>query len=292
MDIEDLGAQTDEAICKLHDEAVKCGELRYRDPATGYLVFTSESLRSRGRCCGCGCRHCPYNHENVSMKKRAANISAPAMLHGSLPTSSPVDLLFWSGGKDSFLAARALRREHIASGEGSLVLITTFDAKARQVAHQEVDIKNIVRQAQALDLPLLGVPLWPHVRYEVRVREALELLARQGVPVRRVCCGDLWLEHVWQWRVDALAPAVAEVLPGATLHAPLWKVPYEQLLADLASSKVPCIVCAVTGEHGVRMGDTFDGGLVESLSADCDGFGENGEFHTLAKVWDVDQALP
>jgi hypothetical protein len=30
----------------------------------GYRVFTSEYLISRGYCCACGCRHCPYIENN------------------------------------------------------------------------------------------------------------------------------------------------------------------------------------------------------------------------------------
>ncbi len=26
----------------------------------GYMVFTETYLLHRGKCCGCGCRHCPY----------------------------------------------------------------------------------------------------------------------------------------------------------------------------------------------------------------------------------------
>jgi hypothetical protein len=26
----------------------------------GYLVFTAHFLTKRGKCCGSGCRHCPY----------------------------------------------------------------------------------------------------------------------------------------------------------------------------------------------------------------------------------------
>lgn len=31
----------------------------------GFLVFTEAYHRKRGRCCGSGCRHCPYGHEAV-----------------------------------------------------------------------------------------------------------------------------------------------------------------------------------------------------------------------------------
>ena len=105
VDIEDIAA--------LHAKACSAGEPTYIDPATGYKVMTSETLSKRGKCCGCGCRHGPYNHANVAMEKRPARISAPALLHGDFAdlTKDGIDILFWSGGKDSFLAARALTRD-------------------------------------------------------------------------------------------------------------------------------------------------------------------------------------
>jgi len=30
-----------------------------------YMVFTAAYHLKRGYCCGSGCRHCPYGHENV-----------------------------------------------------------------------------------------------------------------------------------------------------------------------------------------------------------------------------------
>ncbi len=31
----------------------------------GYRVMTESFLKKRGWCCGCGCRHCPYDYENL-----------------------------------------------------------------------------------------------------------------------------------------------------------------------------------------------------------------------------------
>jgi hypothetical protein len=31
-----------------------------------YIVFTEKYHLQRGYCCGNGCRHCPYNYENVA----------------------------------------------------------------------------------------------------------------------------------------------------------------------------------------------------------------------------------
>ncbi|MBK6930837.1 MAG: hypothetical protein IPH12_08150 [Saprospirales bacterium] len=30
----------------------------------GYMVFTAYFLQRRGKCCGSGCRHCPYRKQN------------------------------------------------------------------------------------------------------------------------------------------------------------------------------------------------------------------------------------
>lgn len=38
----------------------------------GYMVLTEKYLASRGYCCGNGCRHCPFNYENVPEPQRTA----------------------------------------------------------------------------------------------------------------------------------------------------------------------------------------------------------------------------
>lgn len=47
---------------KIHDEACSKGETYYKDPKTGYIVFTQLHLRNRGYCCKSGCRHCAYGY--------------------------------------------------------------------------------------------------------------------------------------------------------------------------------------------------------------------------------------
>lgn len=283
-DIEDITA--------LHDAAMSRGEPSYIDPATGYSVFTAATHKARGKCCGCGCRHCPYNHAGVPMADRASRIKAPALLSGSfdaLEGDSLVDILFWSGGKDSFLAARRLVRER---GRGSLLLMTTFDGASRLVAHQQIQVTEVVRQAKTLELPLLGVPLWPHIPYPERVGDALRLASRH-CKLGRVCSGDLHLESVAEWRRQQLGPVCTEL--GAVLHAPLWRVPYDDLSRELAASSVPCRVCAIAvgpkpgarAGGGAVVGDLFNASLVAKLDEGTDTFGEDGEFHTLAEVWNA-----
>jgi len=49
----------------LHQQACERGDTFYTDPATGLFVFTEVAHKKRGKCCGSGCRHCPFNHANV-----------------------------------------------------------------------------------------------------------------------------------------------------------------------------------------------------------------------------------
>ncbi len=49
---------------QLHTAACERGESSYRDPETGYVVFTRLHHLARGSCCGSGCRHCPWQEED------------------------------------------------------------------------------------------------------------------------------------------------------------------------------------------------------------------------------------
>lgn len=49
-----------EAAQRAHDLAVAKGQSGYLDPASGLFVMTASALAARERCCGSGCRHCPY----------------------------------------------------------------------------------------------------------------------------------------------------------------------------------------------------------------------------------------
>lgn len=37
----------------------------------GFIVLTATYHLHRGFCCGKGCRHCPYDYENIAEPKRA-----------------------------------------------------------------------------------------------------------------------------------------------------------------------------------------------------------------------------
>lgn len=299
MDMEDL-ATNNVGFGELHQNACDKGELTYIDPATGYSVFTELSHKQRGKCCGSGCRHCPYRHENVTDK--ASKIQQPAVLYRSskkdpLPMFSmdshqDIKVLFFSGGKDSFLTIRSLVRSYTDSAPFGLVLLTTFDASSRIIAHQEVSINEIVQQAKHLDITLVGVPLrrGSGESYMERVEKGLDVI-QANLPtesnITTLVFGDLHLAHIKEWRDKILSRL------GYQLEYPLWKVPYGNLMDDLEASKVPCQVTGSTCDE-VSVGTYFDRGIYSKLtseSIDIDAFGEAGEFHTLAKVTEVTRSL-
>ncbi len=215
--------------------ACKKGDSFYEDPISGLSVMTKVFLEARGKCCGSGCRHCPYAHESVSMDRRTSCIQSPAYLYERtnhrIRNDDKCEVLFWSGGKDSFLTLRK-RAKQLCSTE-NIVLLTTFDTMTRVVAHQEVPLSCIVKQAKHLNLDLMGVPLHPGIEYSKQI--AAGLAAIKGKP-RVLLFGDLHLMHIRQWREDNLSSTRVPLYNKSEegddgseesvleLAYPLWKV--------------------------------------------------------------------
>ena len=192
-------------IDQLHSAACKRGQRTYVDPRTGYSVFTALALGERDRCCGCGCRHCPYGHDLVPARKRNTLIQDPWMDTHRDPEAD-CDVLSWSGGKDSFLALIALAQE----AQRDVTLLTTFDGRSGQVAHQEIHVDEVREQARHLQINLMLTPLFPENDYLDRMALALQLIESKQ-PIRRLAFGDLHLEHVRKWREDNFGPFLSSM---------------------------------------------------------------------------------
>ena len=282
-----------------HETACARGDHFYVDPCTGLTVMTRVKHLARGVCCGNGCRHCAYAHENVKDEEKPEKIQVPSVMHvpkeGALPTKATA--LFWSGGKDSLLALRAMlapRGSSHLAGARSIVLVTTFDASSRKIPHRDVHCRDVVAQARHLDLALVGVPLhgggsdWSgYGGYVPRLRAAIDAVRARGCEITDVACGDLHLARAREWREAIVGDAL-----GLEVRFPLWRATYEKLEADLASSGVVVKVTAVRSEAaraaGVRVGATFGEEFCAALRrTKVDARGENGEFHTFARVWET-----
>jgi len=269
-------------IEELHRAACDAGRDTYIDPSSGYQVLTSKALLKQGACCGNSCRHCPYGHINVSDPERVKQKLLVPVLMNWASKAKTIDILFWSGGKDSFLALASLLKE-----KREVVLLTSFGALTSRVSIQNIHIKNIAKQSEFLKLPLCLVPLFPSTDYKTSIQEALALISAQtGATIERLVFGDLHLQSIRQWRIDTW--------PEYEIYTPLFNVSYEILLDRLwqLQKEMNLSITLSTDlslpKETLAVGTAYTQLLVEQLKINnIDAMLENGEAHTLVfpKTW-------
>jgi len=263
-------------VDELHLEACKEGHSTYIDPATGYQVLTSDALLRQGKCCGNSCRHCPYGHINVDdLQNSERQITNPILMNW-IPKEGGLDILFWSGGKDSFLTLM-----HLLEQNRNVVLLTSFGVLTNHVSIQDIHIKNIAKQSEFLKIPLCLVPLHPNSDYKRAIEEALKMIQdRTGNPIERLVFGDLHLEDIRKWRVDTWSEY--------EVSTPLFGAPYEELLDKLwVYTKEMNLSITLSTEVKTPNGVLPTGTpytpelIVELKKSDIDVMLENGEGHTF-----------
>ena len=264
------------AFEELNRLACESGHDTYTDPQSGYQVLTSEALRRQGKCCGNSCRHCPYGHINVETDQNPMlEITKPVLMNWA-PIEGDVDILFWSGGKDSFLTLM-----HLLEEKRNPILLTSFGAYTGRVSIQDIHIKNIAKQAEFFKVPICMVPLYPNTDYKTSIVEALQMIQdRTCISIEGLVFGDLHLKDIRQWRVDTW--------PGYEVSTPLFDVPYKELLERLwrYSNKMNLSITLSTDikiSNGIlKTGTPYNPDLILDLEKEnIDVMLENGEGHTL-----------
>jgi len=184
-------------------------------------------------------------------------------------------LLAWSGGKDSAMALRELRRTR---GFEIAALLVTITEGYDRVSMHGVRRALIERQAESLGLPLHQVFIPPECvneTYEARMREALEHWRAEGV--QGVAFGDLFLEEVRAYRERNLARLDMQGL------FPVWGRDTRGLARQFIREGFKAVlVCVDTAQlAGEFAGRPYDEELLHDLPASADPCGENGEFHSF-----------
>ncbi|HEY1883213.1 MAG TPA: diphthine--ammonia ligase [Candidatus Cybelea sp.] len=181
----------------------------------------------------------------------------------------------WSGGKDSALALHRLladERYRVVS------LLTTVNERFARVSMHGVRLELAQAQAREIGLPLDIVPVSSGTNEEYEQTMAAHLLAyrKQGVSI--VAFGDIFLEDLRRWREERLAQI------GMSGLFPLWKLDTRKVIGEFIDLGFASIVCCVSDAYldETTLGRTVDWGFIDSLPADVDPCGENGEFHTFA----------
>ena len=187
-------------------------------------------------------------------------------------------VLSWSGGKDSAVALYELRR----AGEYEVVaLLTSVSEEYRRISHHGVRELLLVRQAEAIGLPLEkvylpsnnGLPCSNEV-YEGIMAAVMAKFQAQGVET--VAFGDLFLEDLRAWREANLAKA------GMRGVFPVWNSDTAAFARRVMDLGFQAYISCVEGKVGPGLaGRAYDAELLRDLPAGIDPCGEYGEFHSF-----------
>ena len=188
------------------------------------------------------------------------------------------DLLFWSGGKDAFLALRYLQDD---PGK-TPVLLTTYDDESLHVPYQNIPIRRVQDQAMKLGLILYTVPLSYPSSNEQYIKALGKSLEQLPFTINHLVFGDLHLADIRFWREKTFSDM------GYKTRFPIWEKPYDELFERLEEEKVSVKISGVMSEFDgyIKPGDLFTREYAHSLPGHIDRMGENGEFHTEV-VFDV-----
>jgi len=182
------------------------------------------------------------------------------------------DLLFWSGGKDAYLALLYYRENHT----NDPVLLTTYDDESGRVPHQDIPIKNIYNQSIALELPLITVPLSYPASNKEYLNAIENAISDSPFNIQNLVFGDLHLEDIRKWREEEFRKL------GFDCLFPIWNKPYKELYDRLEREKVTIRITGVKDDYRdlIKPGTLFNRDFIDSLPEGIDLMGENGEFHT------------
>jgi uncharacterized protein (TIGR00290 family) len=183
-------------------------------------------------------------------------------------------LLAWSSGKDSAWSLHVLRQ----SGIRVAALLTTINQAADRVAMHGVRRELLEAQAEALEIPVWGIPLpWPCTNddYEARMADACRRAVAEGFDT--IAFGDLFLREIRAYRETQLAGS------GLAPLFPLWELPTAQLARDMIAGGLRARLSCVDSRQldPAFAGREFDSALLADLPPGIDPCGENGEFHSF-----------
>ncbi|MBN2731186.1 MAG: hypothetical protein JXR26_02040 [Balneolaceae bacterium] len=192
-----------------------------------------------------------------------------------------MDILFWSGGKDAYLALEFHRQQHPGQ---TVTLLTTFDKESNRVPHQNIPIENIKKQAEAVDLDIILVPLPPDSPNDIYLKKVGQTLKNQPESIDHLLFGDWYLQDIRSWREKQFNNL------GYDCRFPIWEKSIHDLLPTLLLKPVEVRISAVKDQYRklIRVGETYNQHFVQQLPEGIDPMGEKGEFHTevIFKSWD------
>ncbi len=178
------------------------------------------------------------------------------------------DVLFWSGGKDAWVALQSL----LEAGRRP-ILLTTCSSRDGWLKFQGVNRRHIRAQADAMGLESKAVEMPDDASNEVylqAIRSALDEL-----DAKTLIFGDLFLDDIRRWREASFSEY--------ELEFPNWGMGSSNLAYEVWNRRAEVYVTGVLdGVLGPeRAGEKYTPAFAASLPEGVDPAGENGEFHTF-----------
>jgi len=201
--------------------------------------------------------------------------------------SKSMDILFWSGGKDAYLALQFYRQTH---PQKQIMLLTTYDYSDDIVPHQNIALSHINKQAADLGLEFVSVPLPPDCPNDIYLEKLKETLDNIDEMVDHLIFGDWHLEEIRKWREKVFTDM------GYSCRFPIWQKDLHELLPVLFFKPIDIEISAVQQQFQdiIRVGEPYNQAFVQQiqhLSEEIDPMGENGEFHTKVTFKDLDELM-
>ena len=180
----------------------------------------------------------------------------------------------WSGGKDSSLALY-----HCLNNPDLDIkyLVTTINDEADRISMHGVRVELLIEQAKQIGIPLhqIRLPEMPGMEaYDSLMRKQIDYFVGKGIT--HSIFGDIFLEDLKKYRDERLAEA------GLTGIYPLWKRDTRELINEFLTLGFETVIACTQQRLQNILGKEISTELIDSLPADVDVCGENGEFHTFA----------
>jgi uncharacterized protein (TIGR00290 family) len=190
-----------------------------------------------------------------------------------MPQAKPKAVMAWSGGKDSSLALHRV----LSQGDYEVTaLLTTLSSEFRRISMHGVREELLERQARALGISLVKMEVWErsNVAYEKALEQYLRDFKAQGVEA--IIFGDIHLADLRVYRETILGRV------GLKGIFPLWQESPLSLLAEFFAKGFRSVTCCIDAQKlgEEHVGRLLDADFVQSLPADVDVCGENGEYHS------------
>lgn len=184
-----------------------------------------------------------------------------------------MQVLSWSGGKDSTLALEELKDTY-----GHIRLMTSISGEFNRISMHGVRKELLVKQAESLNcgLDIAELP-WPcsNEDYERIMGDITHAYRQQGVDA--IYFGDLYLQDIRQYREKQMEKA------GMRAEFPIWGRNTVELAHYFVERGYKAIItCVDTRQLDKNFcSRMYDEQFLNDLPEGVDPCGENGEFHSF-----------